>query len=212
MPHPIGRTSAAARLLAVLAVVVLTLAGCSKGSAPQPPKTIPPTPIGQLNTGAMTLARVDFCALLPDDAVTKALGGASTDQTSWRNGDRTPVDANTPDTVDVVHEYGCGWTRQGEAANAWIYARPVSSEFAQAVLDKTAKHPKCTVEAGPEFGTPHQRQTCTLEDGSTRVRISGLFKDTFVTCEVIGKDAAQVLSDRTDAWCVHVANATNLAR
>lgn len=212
MPHPIGRTSAAARLLAVLAVVVLSLSGCSRAAAPQPPKQLPPTPIGQLNSGAMTLARVDFCSLLPDPAISKALGGDPTDQSSWRNGDRTQVDPNKPDSRDVVHEYGCGWTRQSSSADAWIYARPVTAQFAQAVLDKTAKRPGCKVEAGPEFGTPHQRQTCTLADGTTRVRISGLFTDTFVNCEVAGKAKPQALSDRTDAWCVQVANATNLAR
>ena len=88
---------------------------------------------------------------------------------------------------------------------------PAALETAE-VLAKTARRHGCTVESGPEFGTPHQRQTCTLRNGSTRVRISGLFKDTFVTCEVIGTTTAETLSARTDAWCVQVANATNLAR
>jgi hypothetical protein len=211
MPHPIGRTSVVARLLAVLAVVLIALAGCSRAAAPQPPKQLPPTPIGRLNTGAMTLARVDFCSLLPDNAISKAIGGAPTDQTSWRNGDRTQVDPSQANSRDVVHEYGCSWTRQTSAADAWIYARPVTTAFAQTVLDKTARRPGCKVVPGPEFGTPHQRQTCTLADGTTRVRISGLFKDTFVNCEVIGRASAQVLGHRTDAWCVQVANATNLA-
>lgn len=211
MPHPIGRTSAAARLLVALAAVALTLSGCGGAAAPQPTKAPAPTPIAQLNTGSMTLARVDFCSLVPDPAIKKALGGDPTDQTSWRNGDRTQVDPNKPTTRDVLHEYGCSWTRETSAANAWIYARPVTAEFAQAVLDKTAKRPGCTVEPGPQFGTPHQRQTCTLADGTTRVRISGLFKDTFVTCEVAGSAAVQVLRTRTSSWCVQVANVTNLA-
>jgi hypothetical protein len=200
------------RAFVVLTVLLaLALSGCGKSETPKATPSAKPTPIGQLNTSAMTLARVDFCALLPDDAVRKALGGGLGDQVSWRNGDRALIDT---DTSDVAHEYGCAWTRGKFAAAAWIYARPIKTEFAQAVLDKTKNRKDCTADAGPDFGAPHQQQSCLLPDGTQRVRLAGLFKDTYLTCQVQGprEDDEKVLADRADDWCVQVANATNIAR
>ena len=197
---------------AVLALVaMLALTGCGKSETPKSTPTPAPTPIAQLNTPAMTLARVDFCALLPDPAVRKALGGGLGDQVSWRNGERALIDTNTR---DVAHEYGCAWTRAPYAASAWIYARPITSEFAKAVLDKTSHRKGCTAQAGPTFGSPHGRQDCRLPDGTKRVRLAGLFKDTYLTCQVQApaKEDDHTLAERADAWCVEVANATNIAR
>lgn len=197
---------------AVLALVaMLALTGCGTSENPKSTPTPAPTPIAQLNTPAMTLARVDFCALLPDPAVRKALAGGLGDQVSWRNGERALIDT---DTRDVAHEYGCAWTREQYAASAWIYARPITSEFAKAVLDKTSHRQGCTAKAGPDFGSPHGQQNCRLPDGTKRVRLAGLFKDTYLTCQVQAppKEDDQTLAERADEWCVQVANATNIAR
>jgi hypothetical protein len=69
-------------------------------------------------------------------------------------------------------------------------------------------------EEGPDFGSPHQQQNCTLSDGTKRVRLAGLFKDTFLTCQVQApaKVDDKTLSERTYDWCVQVANATNIAK
>jgi hypothetical protein len=192
-------------------VAVLALTGCGKSETPKSTPTAAPTPIGQLNTDAMTLARVDFCALLPDPAVRKALDGGLGDQVSWRNGERALIDTGTS---DVAHEYGCAWTRAEYAASAWIFARPITTEFAKAVLDKTSHRKGCTAEAGPDFGSPHQQQNCTLPDGTKRVRLAGLFKDTFLTCQVQAPANVddKALSERAYDWCVQVANATNIAK
>jgi len=192
-------------------VAVLALTGCGTSETPKSVSTPAPTPIGQLNTDAMTLARVDFCALLPDSAVRKALDGGLGDQVSWRNGERALIDT---DTSDVAHEYGCAWTRAEYAASAWIFARPITTEFAKAVLDKTSHRNGCTAEEGPDFGSPHQQQNCKLSDGTKRVRLAGLFKDTFLTCQVQAPAKAndKTLSERTYDWCVQVANATNIAK
>jgi hypothetical protein len=192
-------------------VAVLALTGCGKSETPKSASTPAPTPIGQLNTDAMTLARVDFCALLPDAAVREALDGGLGDQVSWRNGERALIDT---DTSDVAHEYGCAWTRAEYAASAWIFARPITTEFAKAVLDKTSHRNGCTAEEGPDFGSPHQQQNCKLSDGTKRVRLAGLFKDTFLTCQVQApaKVDDKTLSERTYDWCVQVANATNIAK
>lgn len=192
-------------------IAVLALTGCGNSETPKSTPSPAPTPIGQLNTDAMTLARVDFCALLPDPAVRKALGGGLGDQVSWRNGERAQIDT---DTRDVAHEYGCAWTRAQYAASAWIYARPITSEFAKAVLAKTSRRNGCTPHAGPNFGSPHRQQNCRLPDGTKRVRLAGLFKDTYLTCQVQapGKENDKTLAERADEWCVQVANATNIAR
>ncbi len=159
----------------------------------------------------MTLARVDFCALLPDPAVRKALGGGLGDQVSWRNGERAQIDT---DTRDVAHEYGCAWTRAQYAASAWIFARPITSEFAKAVLDEDLAPERLHGRAGPDFGSPHRQQNCRLPDGTKRVRLAGLFKDTCLTCQVQApaKEDDKTLAERADEWCVQVANATNIAR
>ncbi len=209
--RPHGRLPGAFAPVLLTVLLVLALSGCGSSEAPKSTPTVEPTPIGKLNTSAMTLARVDFCALLPDTAVRKALDGGLGDQVSWRNGERALIDT---DTRDVAHEYGCAWTREKYGAAAWIYARPITSEFATMVLDKTSHREDCTPEKGPQFGTPHQQQNCELPDGSRRVRLAGLFKDTYLTCQVQGpaKEDHQVLLERTNAWCVQVANATNIAR
>ena len=212
LPHrPRARLPRAVAPAVLTLVAVLALTGCGKSETPKSASTPAPTPIGQLNTDAMTLARVDFCALLPDAAVREALDGGLGDQVSWRNGERALIDTGTS---DVAHEYGCAWTRAGYAASAWIFARPIDTEFAKAVLDKTSHRNGCTAEKGPDFGSPHQQQTCTLSDGTKRVRLAGLFKDTFLTCQVQApaKVDDKTLSERTYDWCVQVANATNIAK
>jgi hypothetical protein len=212
LPHrPRTRLPRAVAPAVLTLVAVLALTGCGKSETPKSASTPAPTPIGQLNTDAMTLARVDFCALLPDAAVREALDGGLGDQVSWRNGERALIDTGTS---DVAHEYGCAWTRAGYAASAWIFARPITTEFAKAVLDKTSHRNGCTAEEGPDFGSPHQQQTCTLSDGTKRVRLAGLFKDTFLTCQVQApaKVDDKTLSERTYDWCVQVANATNIAK
>jgi len=196
-------------VLALLAAVAL--AGCGTSETPKGPASAAPTPISQLNTDAMRLARVDFCALVPDAAVRSALNGGLGDQVSWRNGEAAQIDTNTR---DVAHEYGCAWDRLGYGASAWIYARPITSDFAKAVLKKTSGRKGCTAEKGPDFGSPHHQQNCTLPDGTKRVRLAGLFDDTFLTCQVQAPatESEKKLAKRADAWCVQVANATNIAR
>ncbi|MDQ6640957.1 MAG: hypothetical protein M3Y66_00470 [Actinomycetota bacterium] len=204
--HALGPVALALGLL-------LVLGGCGRGPAPSTgPKPVAPTPISRLNTEALQLARVDFCDLVPANAIRDALGGSGTGrQKSWRNGDPAQVDKGV---VDVVHEYGCSWARAGQTASAWLFARSVTPKYARAVIDKTSRRKGCTTSSGPQFGTPSQRQVCTLPDGSHRVRLSGLFRDVWLTCQVSGPAGApeRTLGTRADAWCVQVANVTNTSR
>jgi hypothetical protein len=194
--------------------LLLLLAGCGgKGpSTSSGPKSAAPTPISQLNTRALHLARLDFCDLVPSAAVRDALGGGGAgSESSWRNGDPAQVEEGVS---DIVHEYGCSWSRTGYAASAWLFARSITRDYAKAVIDKTSHRRGCTATKGPNFGTPSQRQTCDLPDGSHRVRISGLFGDNWLSCQVTAPSAQpeSTLGKRADRWCVQIANATNTSR
>jgi hypothetical protein len=195
--------------VALVVGLLLGLGGCGKSAAPTGPKSVAPTPISRLNTDALQLARLSFCDLVPSDAIRNALGGggAGTEQ-SWRNGDPTEVENGV---TDVVHEYGCSWSRTGYAASAWLFARSVSKDEAKAIIDKTSRRHGCTATKGPHFGKPSQRQVCTLANDSHRVRISGLFGDNWLTCQVSGPggQSADTVGKRANAWCVQIANAAN---
>ena len=67
---------------------------------------------------------------------------------------------------------------------------------------------------GPAYGDPSLTQTCRLPDGTQRVRHAGLFGQTWLTCEVSAPAPAEVaeVSDRSERWCVEVANTLNTSR
>ncbi len=147
--------------LAALAAGLLGLTGCSSSSSSDPSAaaTARPTPISALNTDAMRLGRTSFCTRLPQRAVDQAVGGRAARGEAWKNGDTAEVEN---DVDDVVHEAGCRWVHDESTARAWVFARSVSTAQADAVIAKTAKRSGCTSAAGPGFGSPSQRQTCSL--------------------------------------------------
>ena len=196
--------------LTVAAVCLLLLAtGCSeeKKATPEPS----PTPISSLNTAAMQVPRIEFCGLVPDAAVSDALGGKAKSDAAYGNGD---VQRVAGVGQDVVHEIGCTWTAEdGSTAKAWVYARPVDAAFARTVVAASAKKKGCSKVAGPAYGKPSTTQQCEFPDGTQRVRHAGLFGQSWLTCELSspGTDDASLRS-RTDAWCVQVVNALDTAR
>ena len=115
---------------------------------------------------------------------------------------------------DVVHEIGCSWTGDdGTTARAWVFARPVDTDFARSVIASGKKTKGCRTIAGPPYGKPAATQLCRTADGQQRLRHAGLFGQTWLTCELATTKAEQAeLRDRTDAWCSEVANALNTAR
>lgn len=197
------------RLLALCCAGLLAasaLAGCGGSSTPKAAKapTAKPTPIEQLNTGAMRLARVDFCGLVPNSAIEQA-AGKSAKATRWQVGDRVMVGTGDLDAVD---EFGCAWTKGDVRAAAWVYAVPMSYDDANAVLAKTAKRPGCTVGTDPNFGSPSQLQICATP---ARARLSGLFSDTFLVCEISGTGVGEPAIKQLERFCVAVASADNLS-
>jgi hypothetical protein len=188
------------RLAATLVVLGLLVGGCG-GSDPGTPPHPRATSLAGLDSASMRLVRVEFCDLVPGSAVRKALGGPSTGQQHWGNGDQPPVEAGQG---DLAHEFGCSWDRDGLAARAWIFARPVSAGFVRSVIAQARSRKGCATRTPTRFGTPSLTQTCTT-GARTRVRHAGLFGDTWLTCEVVGPVSGTTA--RAEGWCVAVANA-----
>ena len=207
MLHSSARRPILAVHMALLALVVLT--GCSEDEKATPDPA--PTPIASLNTVEMELPRIEFCQLVPDQAVEDAVGGKPASDSSYGNGDEVEMAGVGK---DVVHEIGCSWTGDdGTTARAWVFARPVNTAFAQSVIASGRKTKGCRTVAGPPYGKPAATQVCTTADGKQRLRHAGLFGQTWVTCELATKSAEKtVLRDRADAWCSEIANALNTAK
>ena len=208
---PARRAFTAAWAVVLLAV---SAAACSQEPTARPPAPSP-TPIARLNTAGMKLPRIEFCSLVPSGAVKDALGAKPEADSSWGNGDQAAV---TPTVRDVVHELGCEWrgstgTSTGTSARAWVFARPVDQALARTVIRAGGRERGCRVVTGPEFGTPAATQVCQGSATGVRVRHTGLFGETWLSCEVTGP-AGTALTDvrsRADAWCVQVAEALDAA-
>ena len=197
-------------VLGVAALVVAPLLAACSGSDGATARPSPsPTPISKLDAGAVRLARVEFCDRLPGAAVAAALGGKAWSHDSWRSGD--PVPGAGGESGDVGHELGCAWTgADGATARAWVFARPVTSEFATGLVGQAEHQAGCTTATSPTFGNPALLQTCaaSLPNGASRVRRAGLFGDTWLTCELTAKDVP-TLKARTDTWCAAVVSAAS---
>jgi hypothetical protein len=205
-------SSARRPFLTVPAAVLLLgmVTGCSSEEGKAAPEPAP-TPIASLNTVEMELPRIEFCQLVPDSAVEKALSGKPDATSSYGNGEQADV-AGLGE--DVVHELGCSWSGDdGTTARAWVFARPVDPAFARSVIASGARTEGCRTIPGPPYGKPAASQACRLPDGTQRLRHAGLFGQTWLTCELATNAGEQAeLRDRADAWCSEVANALNTAR
>jgi hypothetical protein len=204
--------SSARRPILIVSAAVLALGlitGCSEDekAAPEPA----PTPIASLNTVEMELPRIEFCQLVSDSAVEDAVGGKPASHSSYGNGEEMEVASVGK---DVVHEIGCSWTgEKGSTARAWVFARPVNTDFARSVIASGKKTKGCRTIAGPPYGKPAETQLCRLAGGEQRLRHAGLFGQTWLTCDLAATDPEQAaLRDRADRWCSEVANALNTAR
>ena len=204
---PVRRPRVVRATLAVaLAGVVgcAALAGCSgsTGSAPRPTAapseaTDEGTPLEDVDTTILVVARGPFCDGIDPAAVTRALGEAPADVSAYRSGQRVRL---SDDVADVVHEFGCRWTAGDEVAEAWVFVPPVTRERAADLASDECR----TVEA-PAFGEPSA--TCrTHANGTETVTFRGLFGDAWLTCrltlEAAGQDA---VLDRAGRWCAAVA-------
>ena len=77
-----------------------------------------------------------------------------------------------------------------------MFARPVDAAFARTGRSRSSRQTEgCRTSPGPAYGDPSVTQTCRLPDGGQRVRHAGLFGQTWLTCEVVGRDPDDI--DRT---------------
>lgn len=198
------------RTVLTVAVVVTALVGCSEDE-PSAEPSAEPTSLAQIEVDEVRLARVDFCDRVADSAVRRALGADPTGDEAWGNGDPAPGTSG-----DVAHEVGCAWNGPARtSARAWVFARPVAADLAESLVRRAGDRRGCETEPARGFGRPALGQSCTLPDGTTRVRRAGLFGDTWLTCELTlspadadgGAPDDTDLPDRTDTWCATVLTA-----
>lgn len=166
------------------------------------------TDLADFDTAAAVVQRAPFCELVPEEAVTAALG-AKAERTTYANGEESDLLPGG----DVAHEYGCafstGTTTAGDA-RAWVFAPPVTVARAE---DLAATEPVkgCRVEAtAPAYGTPSVAQVCAA--GSLRTAsFRGLFGDAWLSCSLTLPEAdAEDLLTRAGRWCVAVAEASSV--
>ncbi|MFC5177747.1 hypothetical protein [Nocardioides taihuensis] len=195
-----------------VAALLLVLTGCSGDDDPAPTPTpeVASTPaLADVAPGAVTVARGSFCDAVPDAAVEAALDGPAESSRSWDNGDAVAVAGGS----DVAHEHGCAWRGAAPAAaEAWVFAPPVTTERARAVARAEGRRPGCRPlpDAAP-FGEPGAALLCRSpgDDGALVASYRGLFGDAWLTCEVQagpGTDEAD-LAARADRWCAAVLGA-----
>ncbi len=195
----------AVRRTSLIVAATLLLAGCS---AEEDPGLMPDpsVPLASYATEGLSVARADFCGLIEPDAIERALGGEATTQDFYGNGDSVEV---SPGVTDIAHEYSCTFSAaDGAVARGWVFAPPITTRRADALVRRTLKAEGCTPIADADaFGNPTVATMCRSA-GTNTVAFRGLFVDAWLSCSVsapIGADEGLV--DRADKWCVAVADA-----
>ena len=235
LEDPVRRRRAVLALVAVLGLVVaLALVGVTIGplsgddagggsGGPSPADT--GTPLAELDTTALAVAREPFCEAVPAAAVLRALGlpadgsteaaggevGAEVEASSWENGQLVRLE---PGLRDVAHEHGCAWQAPGGVrARAWVFVPPTTPAEARALRASTVAADGCTPDAdAAAYGSFSAAAYCT--GGPRRERVhAGLLGDAWLTCTLraprSGQGAATrgELAGRASTWCSAVASA-----
>ena len=200
------------RALAVVAgalALALLGAGCTSDEPPAKAPAPPPatgTPLADVATGRLAIARQPFCDGLDPAAVERALAGPVRAQRGYASGERTKV---TDDLTEVVHEHGCVFHGPaGASARAWVFAPPVTRGFAADLVTAARSTKGCGVDAAaPAFGRPSLALRC--RDGrDVAASWRGLFGDAWLVCEVIARgEDDEVVVDRASRWCAEVVRA-----
>ena len=204
---PVRRPRAARATLTVVATLLIALlgAGCSGSADSGPEPTAAPseavdegTPLADVDTTSLAVARAPFCDAVDPAAVARALGEEPAEGSAYRSGQRIKL---SDDVADVVHEFGCRWTAGDGVAEAWVFVPPVTRERA-ADLVRTG----CRGVQDPAFGEPST--ICrTQADGVATYTFRGLFGDAWLTCRLVVGAGQEETLDRADRWCAAVATA-----
>ncbi len=188
-----------------VAVAMLLLAtGCSGSTSSSPEPTAAPseavdegTPLGEVDTAALVVAREPFCDRVDAGAVARALGEEPADVSAYRSGQRIRI---SDDIADVVHEFGCRWTSGDGTAEAWVFVPPITRKRAAALVRNG-----CRGVDGPPFGDPSV--ACRSESvGSESFTFRGLFGDAWLSCRLtLGTASQEEMEERAGRWCAAVA-------
>lgn len=202
---PVRRPRVARATLAVVATLLIALlgAGCSGSADSGPEPTAAPseavdegTPLADVDTTSLVVARAPFCDAVDPAAVARALGEEPAEGSAYRSGQRIKL---SDDVADVVHEFGCRWTAGDGVAEAWVFVPPITRERA-ADLVRTG----CRGVQDPAFGEPST--ICrTQADGVTTFTFRGLFGDAWLTCRLVVGAGQEETLDRAGRWCAAVA-------
>ena len=201
-----------ARSLAAVTGAVVGLLVLGTGCEDEEPAPAPPpassTPLDQVATDTIAVAREEFCARVAPAAVEEVLGAAPTDAGAWANGERAEL---APGVTDVAHEYGCRWNADGTTARAWVFAPPVTPRQAAALRRAAVGATGCEpVRDAPRFGSRGVAVRCS-GGGSEATTFHGLFGDAWLSCSVETSQAGSVPRDeeldRASGWCATVLQA-----
>ena len=201
-------TALRALLLAALLTVAPVTIGVlvSSAGAPTSPPAYTGTALADVDTATLFVARASFCDRISSDAVKAALGTAPTDGTTWSNGDPIAISGGE----DIGHEFGCSFTTATAAAEAWVFAPPVTVADANVLVGDAGTARGCrALPDAPSYGDPSVATEC----GGKRPHVTfhGLFGDAWLSCRLqlpkrtVRTDAAML--DRAGRWCVAVAQA-----
>ena len=205
---PVRRPRVASTTLAVVATLLVALlgAGCSGSADSGPEPTVAPseavdegTPLADVDTTSLVVARAPFCDAVDPAAVARALGEEPAEGSAYRSGQRIKLSDGTRDgATDVVHEFGCRWTAGDGVAEAWVFVPPITRERAADLVRSG-----CRGVQDPAFGEPST--ICrTQADGVTTYTFRGLFGDAWLTCRLVAAGQEETL-DRAGRWCAAVA-------
>ena len=89
------------------------------------------TPLADVDTTSLVVARAPFCDAVDPAAVARALGEEPAEGSAYRSGQRIKLsDGTRGGATDVVHEFGCRWTAGDGVAEAWVFVPPITRERA----------------------------------------------------------------------------------
>ena len=125
--------------------------------------TTTPTLLSGFDSGSVTVARADFCGLVPPSAAEQALGGPVATTSEYVNGERAHI---TDRLHDVAHEFSCSWSGEHDAtARAWVFAPAVTKKQAKAMIRELGREKGCSTPSAESFGRPSVATVCSTSFG-----------------------------------------------
>ncbi|MEZ5093701.1 hypothetical protein [Nocardioides sp.] len=203
----------AASWLLAAALTGGALSACSGSDDAPEPRPTPDrgTPLAEVDTVHLAIARAPFCEAVDGAAVTRALDGDARSESAYAPGDRVKLG---PHLKDVAHEYGCVFKGAAKAeARAWVFAPPVTRPQARTMIAGAVPKGCRALADAPALGKPSTASWCVDRGTKTAaapatVTFSGLFGDAWLTCSVRAKKVAEDdLVDRAGRWCTAVVAA-----